>query len=612
MNKVGKVLLVAIITGMMLLLAGCNPIEAPKSNLGVIKLSRYHMDDSRVVALNGEWDFYWNELLTYEEIKNKKPDLRVTVPDSWDNYILGHKNLPGQGIATYRMRVHSNFSEGTLLAFKIRTISSAYHLYVNDKLIAEAGIVGENAEEEKGAYHPTTAVFEVPGEEFDIILQVSNFHYARGGIWDRIYLGSVDEIHHFDNRLTGRETFLIGILLIIALFHFALFLLLKELRFTLYFSLIALSGAIAVDTAGQMLFINSSLPFRFVIYIWYSATGWMALFLMLFMHELFPSGISRWIVRIYSILMIIQQMIFIFTDPVYYTKYAMISNISEILAIGLSVLILIFAKKQDQKYRISNLISILIILVALVHDILYMTNQLQSSGGELFYFGVVVSLSLQMIVLAQRIKSYFNHKVSSELMLLQAQIKPHFLYNTINTIISISRTDAERARNLLIDFSLYLRRRFDLKESNQLVALSDELELVKAYIAIEKARFGQRLTVDFDIQEGLENEKVPILVLQPIIENAIIHGVLPKPEGGRVEIRIKQEGRWISFLVEDNGVGIEHNEPETLLEQKERGIGLSNIHMRLLRLYKRGLEVSSEATKGTQVRWYILANRSGR
>lgn len=610
MRQIIKLVLFVISIGFISLFSGCSHMESPKPELGVLDLNDWHIEDSGILSLNGEWDFYWNQLLTYEEINRKKPDLIVQVPDSWDNYRLSEKPLPGLGVATYRLRVNSKHAKGELLAFKLRTISSAYRLYINDELVAGAGIVGRDAKEERGEYRPKTAVFRVPDNQFDIIIQVSNYHYARGGLWDHLYLGNVEEIHEYDNRLTGGEAFLIGILLIIALFHFALFLLLRELRYPLLFVFIALTGAISVDTAGQLLLINPIIPFRYVITIWYSATGWMAYFLMLFMNDLFPSDFSRRTVKVYTVIILILQGIYIFVDPIYYTKYAVVSNLNEVAAITLSLLIILFGKKKSYKHRILNAISILIVLIALAHDILYMTNRLREPEKELFYIGVVLSLSLQMIIQAQRIKIYFDNKVSAELLLLQAQIKPHFLYNTINTIISISRFDAERARNLLIDFSLYLRKGFNLKDSNQLVLLSDELELARAYIAIEKARFGKRLTVEFHIQEGMEALKVPMLILQPIIENAIIHGVLPKPEGGRVDISISREGRWLSFLVADNGQGIDQVSPEALLEEKERGIGLSNINLRLRKLYKRGLEIKSEVNKGTEVKWYIFVNRS--
>uniref|UniRef100_UPI00289B5BA4 sensor histidine kinase n=1 Tax=Anaerotignum sp. TaxID=2039241 RepID=UPI00289B5BA4 len=130
-----------------------------------------------------------------------------------------------------------------------------------------------------------------------------------------------------------------------------------------------------------------------------------------------------------------------------------------------------------------------------------------------------------------------------------------------------------------------------------------EIELAKAYIAIEKARFGNRLDVDFHIKGDIYNLKVPILVLQPIIENAIIHGVLPKAEGGTVDIQISREGKTLFFSVKDNGVGMDKAKLENILAGYTNHIGLSNIDSRLRRLYKQGLEMTSKEDEGTEIKW---------
>ena len=602
-----KVFLMVVIIILVLTAAGCSGIDTtPKSEKGVLDLRNWNFSESGIVALDGGWDFYWDELLSYSDLQVKEPDLHVRVPETWDQFTIGHNSLPGEGIATYRLRVNTNLPAGTLLALRLRTVSSAYKLFINDEFLIGAGTVGNGAKDEEGEYDPQTAVFRVPDKQFDIIIQVSNFHYARGGLWDSLYLGDADQIHKYDNMLTARETFLLGVLLIIALFYLAVFFLLKELRYTLYFSLLALSAAVSVDTAGQFLLINSAFPFETVINIWYGAPSWMTFLLILFMHELFPSGFSEIAAKVYFAFVVVLQLIYIFADPSHYTKYAFISNSSEVIAIFISLVIILIGAGKGYKNWLLNVISVITLLIGYIHDILYLTNNIHSQVKEIFYWSALIALVLQMITQAQRIKTYFDNKASAELLLLQAQIKPHFLYNTVNTIISISRTDAEKARNLLIDFSQYLRKSFDFKGSDQMVSLSDEIELAMAYIEIEKARFGDRLDVNFHLERDIEEIKVPILVLQPIIENAIIHGVLPKSGGGRVEIGIHREGQLLSFSVKDNGVGMDKTNPEILQKLKGQRIGLSNIDSRMRRLYKRGLEIKSEINEGTEVKWYTL------
>ncbi len=608
MNRISKKIFFIILSLIMVLIStGCSAkASAPRAENGVLDLRNWDFEGSGIVSLDGEWSFYWNQLLAYKDLKETSRTMNVQVPETWDNYKIGNTGLSGQGIATYRLRVQTNLPEGTLLALRLKTVSSAYKVFIDDTYLIGAGTVGTEAMEEKGEYHPQSGAFPVPNKEFDIIIQVSNFHYARGGLWDGLSIGLANQIHSYENMLTGRETFLLGVLLIIALFYLATFFLLRELRYTLYFSLLVISAAFSVDTVGEFLLFHSDFPFRGVISIWYGATGWMTFFLVMFMHELFPSAFSKIAAKIYFYIMMVLQLVYIFVNPLYYTRFAFISNLSESIAIFVAlVIILIGAWKGYKGWRL-NIISVAFLLLGYLHDILYLTNSMNSPFHEIFYWSALAALTLQMVTQAQRIKTYFDHKASAELMLLQAQIKPHFLYNTINTIISVSRIDGERARDLLIDFSQYLRKSFDFKGVDQMVSLAHEIELSKAYIAIEKARFGNRLNVNFQREGEIDNVKVPILMLQPIIENAIMHGVLPKAEGGNVEITIYKEGQALYFSVKDDGVGISEGKLRTILDEGGGNIGLSNIDSRMRRLYKRGLEIKSKEDEGTEIKWVTL------
>lgn len=207
-----------------------------------------------------------------------------------------------------------------------------------------------------------------------------------------------------------------------------------------------------------------------------------------------------------------------------------------------------------------------------------------------------------------QLKQSVDKSIASELAFLQAQIKPHFLYNAINTFVSISRYDVEQARKLLIDFSNYLRRSFDFKGLSQLVPLRNEIELVKAYLDIEKAQYEERLEVSFEVCDDKE-VKVPILVLQSVVENAILHGILPKREGGCIEISIRNDGEMLTFKVKDNGVGMEREKLEGILgHESQNGVGLSNIDARLKKLYDKGLQINSSPGIGTEVIWFVPAD----
>jgi sensor histidine kinase YesM len=209
---------------------------------------------------------------------------------------------------------------------------------------------------------------------------------------------------------------------------------------------------------------------------------------------------------------------------------------------------------------------------------------------------------------ARKIKKYYKEKKDAELRFLHAQIKPHYIFNALNTIISISRYNAERALELLRDFGVYLQNSFNLKTENQFTSLMDELEIVSVYLNIEKARFEERIEVEMELPER-RDFLVPVCMLQPIVENAIVHGILGKPEGGKIYIGIVQEKMKLVFTVRDNGSGMSDEKVTEVLESDNIGhIGLSNIHKRLKALYKNGLTINSKPGEGTEVTWEVLLN----
>lgn len=188
----------------------------------------------------------------------------------------------------------------------------------------------------------------------------------------------------------------------------------------------------------------------------------------------------------------------------------------------------------------------------------------------------------------------------SELKALQAQINPHFLFNAINTIVSLTRTQPDDARRLLIQLGNYFRN--NLQGGVEEVDLSKELEHINSYIEIEKARFGDKLEITYDISEDVKC-KLPPLLLQPLVENAIKHGVLEKIEGGKVEIIGYKEGKGTKLIVRDNGVGIPKEILDTLFikDSTRESIGLTNVNERLKNKYgeEYGLKIESQVNFGT-------------
>ncbi len=196
----------------------------------------------------------------------------------------------------------------------------------------------------------------------------------------------------------------------------------------------------------------------------------------------------------------------------------------------------------------------------------------------------------------------------AELELLQSQINPHFLFNTLNTISSLAQIeDAQETVRLLASFSTFLR--FNLRSMNSIVTVQRELEIVESYLFIQKQRFGDRLRYYIDADDGVLDERIPSLTIQPLVENALIHGIEPKREGGSVVILVtEQSDKSYLLTVCDSGLGM----PQTTvknLEERIRSIDNERDHLgiantvRRIRLYDPDarLQIDTAPDCGTQV-----------
>lgn len=170
--------------------------------------------------------------------------------------------------------------------------------------------------------------------------------------------------------------------------------------------------------------------------------------------------------------------------------------------------------------------------------------------------------------------------VEAQLHTLQRQMQPHFLFNTLNTISALMHRDVEAADAMIARLGALLRISLD-RVGVQEVALADELDFLSKYLEIEQTRFRDRLTVVFDVQSDTLDALVPNLLLQPLVENAIKHGIGPRPTPGQVSVRARRVGAMLELDVQDNGVGLS----AARLTDFNGGVGLSNTRSRLDHLY---------------------------
>ncbi|GHF58754.1 histidine kinase [Amycolatopsis bartoniae] len=173
----------------------------------------------------------------------------------------------------------------------------------------------------------------------------------------------------------------------------------------------------------------------------------------------------------------------------------------------------------------------------------------------------------------------------AEIKALRAQISPHFIYNALNTISALIRTDPEEARELLQEFADFTR--YSFRTSGMFTTLADELRNIDRYLTIERARFGGRLEVRLKIAPEVLSVVVPFLIIQPLVENAVQHGLANKPSGGMVTVTAQDYGTEALISVEDDGIGMDPNRLADLRNSHRTGahVGLGNINARMRQLF---------------------------
>ncbi|MEJ5177849.1 MULTISPECIES: LytS/YhcK type 5TM receptor domain-containing protein [Erwinia] len=218
----------------------------------------------------------------------------------------------------------------------------------------------------------------------------------------------------------------------------------------------------------------------------------------------------------------------------------------------------------------------------------------------------IISTQLE-VSRAEQLREMAN---KAELRALQSKINPHFLFNALNAISSSIRINPDTARQLITNLSRYLRYNLELND-DEIIDIKKELYQVKDYIAIEQARFGDKLTVIYDIEEDV-NCSLPSLLIQPLVENAIMHGIHPFRGKGVVSLSIHDLGDRVRIAVRDTGQGIS----EDVIARVERNempgnkIGLLNVHHRVKLLYGEGLHIH-RLNPGTEIAFYISKNGAG-
>jgi sensor histidine kinase YesM len=253
-----------------------------------------------------------------------------------------------------------------------------------------------------------------------------------------------------------------------------------------------------------------------------------------------------------------------------------------ILSFFAVALMALFAKSSAKINRLIFFIYTLFPVAGVIIDYTF-------HGISLTYAGFTVSILVIYTSIYLTKQKQLDAQRNS---LMLSQINPHFIYNTLSTIAAMCDTSPKQAKYLTIDFSQYLRKNIGTLTSEELISFEQEMEHVECYLKIEKARFRERLNVNYSI--GCKDFSVPPLTVQPLVENAIKHGITKKAEGGSVRICTYEENEHYVIEIIDDGAGFD-------AEATELHVGLQNVRGRIASMCRGELSVKSTVGVGTRV-----------
>ena len=597
--------------------------EAGPVDQGRLELTAVDLQNDETIPLDGYWEFYWNDLLPPESFVDgeaKEPLSFEKVPGSWNDKVKGRKKYPDHGVATYRLRF-SYPSDISDPALSIKIISSAYKLYANGVFVNEVGKVSEDPDFFEPDYKQCIVPLPDGGGEMELVFQVANLNYFRGGMRDSVFFGSEKVLYQEKMYRTALQLLFIGLAFGVGIYYLMIYAFQRKQKTALYYGLIcvltAMHGCVWGETPYLILFPEFSL--RWGLIVSYIVLYNLPLLLLLFVVNFYP-GINNKKLLLAIVLPTLLFDILLFAPSGFRASFNIYFCLLELIQIIYIILILMKAVLRGRDHSKIMLLTIGLFLLTMVGDLFHYRAVSSVDLSYLFIFGnLLILLTMSYIQAETQSKANeqlisYNEKLleadalrgkvrETEYAFLQAQIRPHFLYNALNTIVNVCERDGKKGSKLILDLAIYLQNSLEFNDLNKLATIKKELEFIDTYFRIEQARFGEKIQLKKEIHVDLD-QTIPVFLLQPLVENAVRHGITKKIEGGTVTVKIERIEEGLCITVEDDGTGMDAEKLRGVFSEEEmhEGVGLRNIDERLHYLYGSGLKIITSFDEGTSVK----------
>lgn len=574
---------------------------------GYISLNEAALD-SFVYTLYGDWEFYPCEL----KLSNFHASTYVRLLDSESiqQYSTNVSSLQSHG--SYHIQIQ--LPRSGQYAIYTNLLSSGNHLYINGVQIAPSSVTGSFKQTETTSWNKQVAFFYTDSLIIDVVLFVNDLYQPTNEIRKSIYIGTPSSIDQFQILTIIETTLYLGIFLGI-LFYITIF------NHSLYRrQASACLGVFCVCTLLLQTLMDGSILLYFIHNLEIDLIIRIELIIIMaqgasyigYLYHMFSDIRRKKIVQV----LVAADFFLILMIALAPSFEWLLSDTVSLFILGshilLTTFLMVHSFKQNKKYIIITAISMSLLFIGCLIELLKYRWSIMNCllvNNNFSVLGSLLFLLCQSYVLASDIEITFlasKQATQMELAFLQAQISPHFFFNVLNNIIYLLDSNLSMAKELLIQFNHYLRvkHKFDFR-TTVFYTLEEELELVRSYTNIERMRLHNQIKLDFEIDDSLLALKVPPFILQPLVENAIKHGITSKPLN--IKLSIQRKKNCAHFTVTDNGKGMGFDLIAQLIKpnQERFGVGIKNINDRLKTCYNEKLYIESTPKLGTTIQFDI-------
>lgn len=503
-QKSKTVVLTVLFLATLLLLAGeswigMHPFTSyhPSAVNGVLDLRDWDLTTEGITKLTGDWEFYWNTLLDPSQIMARPEAMSgYAGPGFWNGHVVDGKELPGQGCATYVLKVLME-PDGKRLAIRVPSESTAFRLWVNGRELGSNGKVGTSAKETTPQYMPLTITIDNDVPEITLVMQVSNFAHRHGGMWEVLEIGTEAAIRVKAGRLVLFDMLSIGSLFTMGCYHILLYAMRRNDKSTVYFAGICLCFGIRAFMVGEIALTKMWPNFNWTtsLRLEYLVSAGILPLALLFLWEIYPKETSWAAVRlgmaIYAVFFII-----IVAFPTTLSSQSMVYyQVASVMLSGYILYALALATIRRREGSQWLTISAAIFILTMVNDMLYFSGYVRT--GNLSSLGFVIVCFAQSYVLAAR----FSGALTSVETLRDQQ-----------TVLNQQLTELNRGLEQRVS-----ERTSALVESNRrLEAINTEIE------GMEQSRKHLLANIAHDL-------RTPVTLIQGYVE-AMLDGVIDEPE----------------------------------------------------------------------------------